>query len=45
MKVTRRRSSTRLGPLRINWSGWRVTSVTCALVPGYRLTVWKAARR
>jgi hypothetical protein len=43
-RLTGRRGSTRIGPIRINRAGLRLTGVTLAL-PFYRLTLWKANRR
>jgi hypothetical protein len=43
-RLTGRRGSTSLGPIRFNRAGFRLTSITLGL-PFYRLTLWKATRR
>jgi hypothetical protein len=39
--ITPRRWSRRLGPVRLNFSGPRLTSVTARLGPLFRLTLWR----
>lgn len=44
MKIRARRRVTKLGPLHVNRTGLRVTSVTVALSPWHRLELWSRAR-
>jgi hypothetical protein len=44
VRIAPRRHSDRHGPLALNWSGWRPTSLTMRLPFGYRWIIWERAR-